>query len=397
MINLRALAVLALVGAPVFPCSAFLVVGNGHVLFGNNEDYWSTETRVWFVPAQDDRRGVMYLGFDNGFPQGGMNDAGLAFDGFATGPRPMAKQEGKTVLAGNPITEVMETCTTVEQAIAYLEAVDLRPLLTNAMLFFADASGDSVIVEGDEFLRKEGDFQAITNFYQSAQDDDLAQCPRYAAAVRVLDAREEVSVDLCTRALSAAAQRGKRVATLYSNVFDLQQRTARLYLFHDFETSIEINLDEELSRGKRILKLPELFPRNEEWQEFVARQKRSVLERIEKRRGPELNEDVLEAHAGDYDLEYGGTKYRVVIRRERSDLVARCPELFTQTEGELRLHSATEEEFFMITETGEVDIRFTRDEKGATTAFTLKASGLELTGARVTEPGSNPLTWQEKP
>ena len=39
----------------------------------------------------------MYLGYDNGFPQGGMNDAGLAFDGFATGARPMSKQDGKRV------------------------------------------------------------------------------------------------------------------------------------------------------------------------------------------------------------------------------------------------------------------------------------------------------------
>ena len=44
---------------------------------------------------------------------------------------------------------------TVEEAIAFLEDVDLRPLLSRAMLFFADASGDSVIIEGDKFLRNE--------------------------------------------------------------------------------------------------------------------------------------------------------------------------------------------------------------------------------------------------
>ena len=34
--------------------------------------------------------------------------------------------------------------------------------LTNAMLMFADKHGDSVIIEGDEFLRIEGDHQVVT-------------------------------------------------------------------------------------------------------------------------------------------------------------------------------------------------------------------------------------------
>jgi hypothetical protein len=48
---LHALLALALLASPAVPCSAFLVVGQGSVLFGNNEDYWNPETRVWCVPA----------------------------------------------------------------------------------------------------------------------------------------------------------------------------------------------------------------------------------------------------------------------------------------------------------------------------------------------------------
>ncbi len=62
------LACIALLSGPALPCSAFLVVGAGVVLFGNNEDYWDPETRVWFVPATETRHGAMYLGYDNGFP-----------------------------------------------------------------------------------------------------------------------------------------------------------------------------------------------------------------------------------------------------------------------------------------------------------------------------------------
>ena len=372
-----------LLAVPAFPCSAFLVVGAGLVLFGNNEDFWNPETRVWFVPATEERRGVMYLGFDNGFPQGGMNDAGLAFDGFATGETPMTGQEGKRAFAGNPISEAMETCTTVEEVVAFLGGIDLRPLLTRAMLFFADANGDAVIVEGDTFLRKDGDFQLVTNFYQSAHEDDLAQCPRYAAAYRVLEGRADTTVDACTAALSAAAQRGKRVATLYSNVFDLKARTTRLYLFHDFENAVVLDLDEELAKGARTLRLPDLFPTNAAFDRYVEYQEMSLEERIAERRGPALPAETLEAFAGEYELDLRGTTYRLAIRREEDTLVATSDELFPRADGELTLYSASPTEFFAVNLSGEVTVRFRSAASGEVTGFTLSASGVELEAVRV--------------
>ncbi len=372
-----------LLAVPALPCSAFLVVGAGAVLFGNNEDYWNPETRVWFVPAAEGRHGVMYLGYDNGFPQGGMNDAGLAFDGFATGSHPLHEQDGKPVFDGNPITEVMETCATVEEAIAFLERIDLRAYCTRAMLFFADASGDSVIVEGDAFVRKQDDFQVVTNFYQSAQDDDLAQCSRYASVVRVLEAREDTSLEVCTRALSAAAQRGRRVATLYSNVFELKTRTVRLYLFHDFEHPIVLDLDEELAKGERILRLADLFPPNPAFEEYAARQRKTLEKRIADRRGPSLSTQTLETYSGEYDLELQGETHRITIRREEDHLVATSDDLFSGTGGALPLHSVSPTEFFAISLQSEITVRFGRDDQGAVTGFMLAASGLELEATRV--------------
>ena len=156
----------------------------------------------------------MYVGFDNGFAQGGMNDAGLAYDGFATRSKPLVERGDNPAFPGNPITEAMETCTTVAEVEEFLRGVDLSPLLTQGMLLFADANGDSVIVEGDAFLHKRGRVQVSTNFYQSEHEDDRAQCPRYAAALGILEAGEETSLEVCTRALAASAQRGRRIATL---------------------------------------------------------------------------------------------------------------------------------------------------------------------------------------
>lgn len=373
-----AVLVLALLATPAIPCSAFLVVGSDRVLFGNNEDYLNPNTQVRFVPAKEGRHGVMYLGFDDGFPQGGMNDAGLAFDGFATESRPMSKQGGKTPVDGNPIVEAMETCSTVDEVSNLLETIDLRPLLTNAMLFFADASGDSIIIEGDQFLRKgkEEDFQVITNFYQSAHEDDLAQCPRYAAAVRTLEARKETSEEVCTRALSAAAQRGNRVATLYSNVFDLKARTAKLYLFHDYGTPVTLNLEEELAKGERTLRLPDLFPPNARFEAYVAYSKLSIEQRIAERKGPKLTVEALERWTGLYDLEIAGTIHQVQIERKDNALLARSA-IFTRSDGQLELHSASPTEFFSIRASGELTLTFEQDSSGKVTGLTLSTGGVQ--------------------
>jgi len=382
---LSALCAPLLLATPAAPCSAFLVVGDGLVLYANNEDYSDPETRLWFVPPEEGCYGAMYLGYANRFPQGGMNEKGLCFDGFATAERLMEEQEGKSPLGARPIERAMETCATVGEVVAFFEAYDLRPLLTHAMLQFADASGDAVILEGDTFLRKTGDFQVVTNFYQSAQEDDLAQCPRYAAAVGVLAERESTSVEVCEEALSAAAQRGKGVATLYSNVFDLKRRKARIYLFHDFERAVELDLAEELAKGERSLRLPDLFPANVAFESFAARNQLSLEERIAARRGPELSEAQLEAFTGAFRLELIGLPHNLSLRREGVGLVAESTTLLRSSGGSLVLHSASADEFFAITSSGEVTLRFARDEEGRVTGFTLLAGGRELVAERVRE------------
>ena len=373
---------LTLFCAPALPCTGFLVVGGGKVLFGNNEDYLDPDTRVWFVPAVDGRRGVMYLGFGNGFPQGGLNDAGLAFDGFATSPKELVERRDNPAFPGNPVAEAMETCTTVQEVVEFLRGVDLAPLLTTGMLLFADATGDSVIIEGDAFLRKEGDHQVLTNFYQSAHDDDLAQCRRYSAAMGVLGARKETSLEVCEQALAAAAVRGRQIATLYSNVFDLKARTARLYLFQDFANPVVLDLEEVLAKGARTLRLPDLFPKNVRFEAWVAYRNMSVEERIDSRRGPDPDADELEACEGDYAFELNGRRYELALWREDATLVAKCP-VFSTERNEIVLHSETRDRFFMIDDSGEVEVAFDRDDQGQVRGFRLNLGGTALEATRL--------------
>ena len=99
-------------------CTAFLAAQGDVVLAGNNEDYVNPRTKVWFVPPEDGRLGRVYFGFDDLYPQGGMNERGLFFDGFATAPREVVGSADKPVYAGGLIDKVMAECATVEEVLA---------------------------------------------------------------------------------------------------------------------------------------------------------------------------------------------------------------------------------------------------------------------------------------
>ena len=77
------LALLSLVPAHLHACTIFVLTDTNRVLFCNNEDWSDPKTRIWFLPAGDGYYGAVYVGFDNGWAQGGMNTQGLAYDWVA--------------------------------------------------------------------------------------------------------------------------------------------------------------------------------------------------------------------------------------------------------------------------------------------------------------------------
>src|SRR5690349_5563317 len=67
----------------VSACTIFVLMDTNRALFCNNEDWSNPKTRIWFVPATAKHYGAVYVGFDNGWAQGGLNTEGLAFDWVA--------------------------------------------------------------------------------------------------------------------------------------------------------------------------------------------------------------------------------------------------------------------------------------------------------------------------
>ena len=270
ILSFAALA-LALPPPTAVACSFFMCARNGEVLAGNNEDYRDPYTKMWFVPGEDADYGRVYFGFFNDFPQGGMNEAGLFFDGAALSRRKVPEVPGREVYGeGNLVDEVMSTCATVPEVIEMFERFQAH-FLDRAQLQFADAEGDSVIIEGERILRKTGDYQITTNFRQAEVPQDAScPCPRYRTIDRMLGAGETPTVEQFARILGSVHQEGK-VSTLYSSVYDLKRTQITLYHFHNFQEPVQIDLVTELEKGPHQVVLHELFPETFAFQTFRAR------------------------------------------------------------------------------------------------------------------------------
>ncbi len=248
-------------------CTAFCAAGSGTVLVGNNEDYTNPRTKIWFVPARPGAYGRMYTGFDDLYPQGGMNDRGLWFDGFAAPPLRAAGSAELPNYPGNIVDAAMAECATVEEVVRLFSRYN-RAFLSEAILMFADASGDAVSIEPNAFVRKSARTFVQTNFHQSRLQ--RGQDGRFLTATTMLDrAGEHISPDLFRDILAATHQEGAN-PTLYSNVYDLRARTMQLYLFHDFTRAVTFRLDEELKKGEHVLDIPALFPKNTAAEAYAA-------------------------------------------------------------------------------------------------------------------------------
>jgi hypothetical protein len=251
-------------------------------------------------PAGEDTFGQMVVGFDNYYPQGGMNDQGLFFDGLAVDPTIIPPDTDLPDVPQDMLAEVMATCADVPCVVDYFSQRD-RTLLVGGQLFYGDASGDAVIIEPVDMIRKTGSFLVSTNFYQSATPPGEETCIRYKTAQAMLnEADGAYSVELFRQILDATHQEGD-YPTQYSNIYDLKAGIMYLYLFHDFENVVEINLAEELVLGQHEYDIAALFPENSAEASNRDLRQRDYLAFL-KRNGydPDVDTSGFETYTGRY-------------------------------------------------------------------------------------------------
>src|ERR1051326_5046234 len=102
---------------PTHAWTSFVLTSTNRVLFCNNEDWSNPKTQIWFVPGAGRYHGAVYVGFDDDYPQGGLNTEGLAFDWVAGFDERWQPDPNVDVVVGNSGQQVLETCASVEEAI----------------------------------------------------------------------------------------------------------------------------------------------------------------------------------------------------------------------------------------------------------------------------------------
>lgn len=380
---LTSLLVVVLLVPVAHACTAFVVYRNGLALAGNNEDFWLTDTKIWYVPKEGSNRGVagklgrVYFGFDNYYPQGGMNEAGLFFDGFATAENKIKNSTGMPRFDGNLTDYVMANCKTVSQVVEVFQEHDLT-WLANAMLMFGDQYGDSVIIEGDEFLRINGDHQVVTNFYQSTTPADKCPCSRYKAAVKALEVGDPVSVESCRDVLAATHQNGS-APTQYSNVYDLKQGLIYLYHFHEFGEVVCIDLKKELAKGPHEIDLPALFSKNERFDEFQTSRKQDVLNKTKARKSKNVEPAGFKEFEGTYAIDVGQSQSVLAKFALQGDQFYVLAEAENQQE---EIYPDSKDHFFHFGDYGIQTYEFHRDGERKVTSVTIKVMGRTYQGVK---------------
>ncbi|HTL57202.1 MAG TPA: hypothetical protein VL361_16080 [Candidatus Limnocylindrales bacterium] len=241
-------------------CTIFMLTDTNRALFCNNEDWSNPKTRVWFVPAGPKHYGCVYVGFDDGAAQGGINTEGLAFDAVAGYNEVWKADPNLPIPRGNQ--EFIETCATVPEAIAYWRGCRV-PEFSHGKFLIADRTGASVIIGA-----KDGKFQA----------EESKQCRGFGYGAHVLDTAlaegPAPTLSNAAKILKACLQKGK-YATKYSNVFDLRSGDIFLYPFPERDDPVKLNLAAELAKGGHYYDMPQI-------REQLSQSPRPLLDNMER-------------------------------------------------------------------------------------------------------------------
>ncbi len=269
------LPALLILASSVSPCTFFMSTLKGITFFGNNEDFSDEKTNVWFIPAQDGKFGYMYFSYDNGWPQGGMNDRGLCFDGASTPKVNLKFAPEKKNYRGYLPDKIMGKCKTVEDVIAVIREFKFSGLRGQGQLLFADAAGGAVILGGPDengdldIIRKDRDIMVLTNFFPNHPDMGGFPCLRYKSATVHLEKDPSPALDNFRGILQKVSSK----YTQYSNVFDLNNRVVWIYHQQDFARVVRLSLQDELDKGAHTYRIHHLFgaPREGEGLEEINR------------------------------------------------------------------------------------------------------------------------------
>lgn len=229
-------------------CTIFTVVlEDGTVLAGNNEDYSYSINNSMVVTAPGEKGYGRVCFYNLSYIQGGMNEHGLFYDGASCPPSEVPYHSDKEDLDYNLGDIVLAECASVEETERFFEDYNI-PNGFYDHLIFADSTGASAVfewVEGElRIVRKSQDekYQAVTNFWLTDPSLGGYPCDRYDTVVDFLQ-NHTPSIESCAAVLNSAKQDWGSGGTLYSNVYDLSRKEIYVFNRGRMDQACRINME----------------------------------------------------------------------------------------------------------------------------------------------------------
>lgn len=244
-------------------CSVLYYVDpqTGKIYVANNEDYWyDVDAYIQIMPGSKNKLARLWYGWDD-FAQGGINEAGLFFDGAVTPEQDLP--DGGKGPKGNLGDDILASCRTVEEALMLLE--NKKIALNNAHMMIGDASGNAVVVEWmdgqREIVHVANNRLVMTNFLLSDTTSGNYPCPRFQSINKRLDKLEEadqaVSMRTVGNAIAGAVQVPRTVednkvgGTLYTTFMNISDMEFMLVYKLNNERITRLDLTEEFNGDKK--------------------------------------------------------------------------------------------------------------------------------------------------
>ena len=260
----------------------YKITVDGKTMVGCNHDTWLTTPKIWFENAkQQNEYGTVFTGSrevspNRTTPQSGMNTLGLVFSRL-TSYYPVQKNPFPNRLKigdeADYLSEILHKCATVKEVKKHIEQYD-HSFFLNDVFIYIDSLGDYLIVEPYKLLEGNNPNYVLANFCPSITDSKQARkLERYRNGEDFLKTNKATaSLDFCTilsDTMSVCRSRNGD-GTLITSIFDTKEQNASIYFYHNFDTLVQYNLIDELSKGDHTFDLTEIFPKNSEFERLVS-------------------------------------------------------------------------------------------------------------------------------
>lgn len=244
-------------------CSVLYYVDSktGKIYVVNSEDYWlDVKAYIQIEPGSKNKFARLWYGWDN-FAQGGINDKGLFFDAAVT------PEQGKIKGKGNPKNnlgdKILANCTTVEEALAFLEKEKIA--LNKSHMMFGDKTGKAVVVEWIDGRRVlhwiDNNKLIMTNYLLSKPEAGNYPCYRFQSIeTRIAElekSEEEITLlkvgNTFGQALQPASksESGRVGGTVYTSFIDITDNKFFLSYKLSNKNIIKLDLNLEFTKMER--------------------------------------------------------------------------------------------------------------------------------------------------